>query len=94
MLTYSFEAILTASEVDAIVQKYDPKAVIPAHYFLKGLTTETAGLESPDGWVNEQEKLHHVDVRRLESAGITLNAAELKGAHHRVYYFGNYFENK
>ena len=26
--------------------------------------------------------------------GMTLNAAELKGSHHRVYYFGNHFEKK
>jgi hypothetical protein len=25
---------------------------------------------------------------------LTLNAAALKGAHHRVYYFGNHFEEK
>jgi hypothetical protein len=45
------ETILTRAEVGAIVQKYDPKAVIPAHYFLSGLTTDTSGLESADGWV-------------------------------------------
>jgi L-ascorbate metabolism protein UlaG (beta-lactamase superfamily) len=39
------ETILTRAEVDAIVQKYDPKAVIPAHYFLNGLTTEVSGLD-------------------------------------------------
>ena len=74
--------------------KYDPKAVIPAHYFLNGLTTDVSGLESADGWVNDQEKIHHADVRRLDRADLTLNAAELKGSHHRVYYFGNHFEKK
>ena len=39
------ETILTRAEVDAIVRKYDPKAVIPAHYFLNGLTTEVSGLD-------------------------------------------------
>src|ERR1700688_4808604 len=85
------ESILTRVEVDAIVGKYDPKIVIPAHYFLNGLTTDVSGLESADGWVNDQEKIHHADVRRLDSAGLTLNRAELKGCHHRVYYFGNHF---
>jgi L-ascorbate metabolism protein UlaG (beta-lactamase superfamily) len=94
VLILPIETILTRAEVDAIVQKYDPKAVIPAHYFLNGLTTNVSGLESPDGWVNDQANVHHVDVRRLESARMTLNAAELKGAHHRVYYFGNRFEKK
>lgn len=82
------------SRSNAIVGKYDPKTVIPAHYSLKGLTTDVSGLESADGWVNDQEKVHHGDVRRLDSADLTLNAAELKGSHHRVYYFGNHFEKK
>jgi L-ascorbate metabolism protein UlaG (beta-lactamase superfamily) len=88
------ETILTRAEVDAIVRKYDPKALIPAHYFLNGLTTDVSGLESADGWVNDQEKVHHADVRRLDRADLTLNAAALKGSHHRVYYFGNHFEKK
>ena len=94
VLILPIETILTRAEVDAIVQKYDPKAVIPAHYFLNGLTTDVSGLESADGWVNDQQKVRHGDVRRLDSAGMTLNAAELKGSHHRVYYFGNHFEKK
>jgi hypothetical protein len=70
------------------------KALIPSHYFLDGLTTDVSGLESADGWVNDQEKVHHADVRRLNTADLTLNAAELKGSRHRVYYFGNHFEKK
>jgi L-ascorbate metabolism protein UlaG (beta-lactamase superfamily) len=88
------ESILTRAEVDAIVRKYDPKAVIPAHYFLNGLTTGVSDLESVDGWVNDQEKVHHDDVRRVDRADLTLNTAELKGSHHRVYYFGDHFEKK
>jgi L-ascorbate metabolism protein UlaG (beta-lactamase superfamily) len=88
------ESILTRAEVDAIVRKYDPKAVIPAHYFLNGLTTGVSRLESVDGWVNDQEKVHHDDVRRVDRADLTLNTAELKGSHHRVYYFGDHFEKK
>jgi len=94
VLVLPVETILTSAEVDAIVRKYDPKAVIPSHYFLDGLTTDVSGLESADGWVNDQEKVHHADVRRLNTADLKLNAAELKGSRHRVYYFGNHFEKK
>jgi L-ascorbate metabolism protein UlaG (beta-lactamase superfamily) len=94
VLILPIESMLTRVEVDAIVGKYDPKTVIPAHYFLTGLTTDVSGLESADEWVNDQEKVHHADVRRLDRADLTLNAAELKGSHHRVYYFGNHFEKK
>ena len=94
VLILPIESILTRTEVDAIVGKYNPKTVIPAHYYVAGLTTGISGLESADGWVNDQEKVYHADVRRLDSADLTLNAAELEGAHHRVYYFGNHFEEK
>jgi L-ascorbate metabolism protein UlaG (beta-lactamase superfamily) len=94
VLVLPVETILTRAEVDGIVRKYDPKALIPSHYFLDGLTTDVSGLESADGWVNDQEKVHHADVRRLNTADLTLNAAELKGSRHRVYYFGNHFGKK
>ena len=94
VLILPVETILTSTEADAIVRKYDPKAVIPAHYYVKGLTTDISGLDSAEVWVNEQEKMPDPDVRRLDSAALMLNAAELKGAHHRVYYFGNHFEKK
>jgi hypothetical protein len=85
---------LTSAEVDAVLRKYNPTAVIPAHYFLKGLTTDASGLESADGGVNDQEKVHPGDVRRLDRAELKLTRAELKGAHRRIYYFGNHFEKK
>jgi L-ascorbate metabolism protein UlaG (beta-lactamase superfamily) len=94
VLILPIESVLTRVEVDAIVGKYDPKTVIPAHYFLTGVTADVSGLESVDEWVNDQEKVHHADVHRLDSAELTLNAAEVKGSHHKVYYFGNHFEKK
>ena len=94
VLILPVDTVLTRPEVDAIVRKYDPKTIIPSHYFVDGLTTKVAGLESADGWVHDQEKNHHADVRRLGRGDLTLNPAELKACHHRVYYFGNHFEKK
>jgi len=94
VLILPIESVLTRAEVDAIVGKYNPKAVIPAHYYVAGLTAGVSGLEPADGWVNYQEKIHGADVRRLDRAELTLNAVELKGSSHRVYYFGNHFEEK
>lgn len=91
VLILPVESILTRAEVDAIVRKYDPRAVIPAHYYVAGLTADGSGLESADGWVNDQAKIHPAEVRRLDRAALTLNAAELKGSHHRIYYFGSHF---
>ena len=75
------------------MRKYDPKVVIPSHYFIKGLTTDISGLVSADAWVNDQEKKHHADVVRLSRADLTLNPAKLKESRHRIYYF-DHFENK
>jgi L-ascorbate metabolism protein UlaG (beta-lactamase superfamily) len=94
VLILPVESVLTRAEVDAIVGKYNPKTVIPAHYFLAGLTTDVSGVESVDAWVNDEEKVRHADVRRLDHGELTLNAAELKGAHRRIYYFGNHIEGK
>jgi L-ascorbate metabolism protein UlaG (beta-lactamase superfamily) len=94
VLILPVENILTRDEVDAILQKYDPRAVIPAHYFLNGLTNNASGLESVEGWVHDQEKIHPANVRRLDSVDLTLDAAKLKGSHRRIYYFGNHFEKK
>jgi L-ascorbate metabolism protein UlaG (beta-lactamase superfamily) len=94
VLILPVEAVLTRADADAIVEEYNPKAVIPAHYFVAGLTTDASGVESADGWVNDQQKAHHADVRRLDRADLTLNAAGLKAARRRIYYFGNYLEGK
>lgn len=94
VLILPVDTVLTRPEVETIVQKYDPKVIIPAHYFVEGLTAAGSGLESIESWVNEQEKIHHADVSRLGRADLTLNPVELKGSHHRVYYFGNHFEKE
>jgi L-ascorbate metabolism protein UlaG (beta-lactamase superfamily) len=94
LLILPVETVLTRDEVDVILRKYDPRAVIPAHYFLNGLTTDVSGLESVEGWVHDQEKAHPADVRRLDSAELKLSKSQLKAAHHVVYYFGNHFEKK
>ena len=83
------EHILTYNEVDNIVRKYHPKAVIPAHYKVVGAESVLSGLKSADGWVEMQH-----DVRRLDTATLELTPAELTGAQGRVYYFGNHFEDK
>jgi L-ascorbate metabolism protein UlaG (beta-lactamase superfamily) len=94
VLILPVETVLTRAEVDEILRKYDPKAVIPSHYFLKGLTTDVSGLESADAWVNDQEKTPLADVRRLDRAELKLTASSLKGAHRRIYYFGNHFQKE
>ena len=94
LLILPVETVLTRAEVDAIVGKYNPKTVVPAHYFVAGLTADDSGLDSADGWVNYEEKIRHANVRRLDRADLALNAGKLRGARHRVYYFGSHFKEK
>lgn len=90
VLILPVDTVLTRPEVDAILEKYDPKVVIPAHYSIEGLTTQTSGLDPSEGWVNDQEKSHHAHVHRLNGPDWTIRPAELAGSHHTIYYFGNH----
>ena len=76
--------ILTSEEIAQILARYAPKAVIPAHYLVHGLTTDVAGFKTADGWVTRRK-----DVHRVAGGRMIFNATELLGAHGRVYYFGN-----
>ena len=88
------ENVLTLAEADAITRKYAPRAVIPSHYAVVGLTTKASGLKSAEEWVSGQEKLHDSDVRRLAGPSLLLDATELKRSRLRIYYFGNHFEER
>jgi L-ascorbate metabolism protein UlaG (beta-lactamase superfamily) len=94
VLILPVQNVLGPAEADAIIRKYDPRAVIPSHYFISGLSTTTSGLEPVEAWVTDQEKNQHADVRRLDRADLTLNPAELKGAQHRIYYFADHYQEK
>ncbi|HTZ57521.1 MAG TPA: MBL fold metallo-hydrolase [Acidobacteriaceae bacterium] len=92
VLILPVDNVLPRPEADAVIRKYDPMAIIPAHYSIQGLSTQASGLESADAWVADQENAHHAEVRRLPTAHLTLNPVDLKGAHHRIYYFGDHFK--
>lgn len=90
VLILPVESVLTDDEVNVVLAKYEPKAVIPSHYFVRGLTTDGSGVESVDAWVSGEERVRHTDVRQIDSADLTLNPSQLKKAHHRIYYFGDH----
>jgi hypothetical protein len=83
------KTLLTYQEVDAIIEKYAPRAIIPAHYLIKGLSTDVSGLQSAEDWVKSKR-----DVKRIDGGEIVLNHAELSDAVRRVYYFGDGFKSK
>ena len=49
VLMLPVDNVLTRPEVDAIIRKYVPKAVIPAHYFIAGLSTDRGWIRPTNG---------------------------------------------
>jgi L-ascorbate metabolism protein UlaG (beta-lactamase superfamily) len=93
VLILPVESVLSSAEANAIISKYAPRAVIPSHYFVKGLTAKGSGLVSADGWVSTQENAHRADVIRLDRSELTLRTADLRSSPHRmIYYFGDHFD--
>ena len=81
--------LMTYPEVNAVIARYKPKAIIPAHYLVKGLSTDVSGFQTADGWVKTQH-----DVRAVSNGEITLTLSDLGGASQRVYYFGSGYKTK
>lgn len=76
--------ILSYEQVDAVLSRLKPKAVIPGHYQQIGTVLDSATLKSADEWVNKQaDKIH------LNSASLIIDRAKLEGASGRVFYFGD-----
>ena len=84
--------LLTYEQVDTLVQRVQPRVVIPMHYAIPGLTAPQCELLPPDGWLRRQSKVHRLekpsaefDTRNLpaqtevwlfQPAGESLNAPE------------------
>ena len=54
------EHILTFREVDAIIGKYKPRAVIPAHYLVHGAESVLSGLKTAEAWVGTRHNVLRV----------------------------------
>ena len=54
--------LLTYNEVDSLVQRLEPRVVVPMHYFIPGLSASGNELLPPERWLERQRT-----VRRLES---------------------------
>ena len=64
--------LLKPEEVDALVQRLEPKIVIPMHYQIPGLMADDTGLEPPEGWLGAQSR-----VKRLKGESATFSANDL-----------------
>jgi L-ascorbate metabolism protein UlaG (beta-lactamase superfamily) len=78
--------ILSYEDVDAALQRYRPKVVIPGHYHTRGASSVLTTLGTADKWVDRQQ-----DVVRLKTSELVLNPDKVTPLDQRVYYFGNHF---
>ncbi len=53
--------LLSYEEVDSLIQRLEPRVVIPMHYQIPGLMSGETGREPPEGWLATQS-----EARRLE----------------------------
>ena len=75
--------ILSYEDIDSALKRYNPKVVIPGHYYTKGASSVLTTLSTADEWVGRQ-----TDVVRLNQSELILNPNKIKNLKSRVYYFG------
>ena len=66
--------LLTYEQVDSLVQRLQPKVVIPMHYAISGLTASECELLPPDGWLSHQSTVCRLDTDRVEFSNGNLPA--------------------
>ena len=53
--------LLSYGEVDSLVQRLEPRVVVPMHYQIPGLMADGTGLEPPEGWLATQPRVKRLD---------------------------------
>ena len=64
--------LLNYEQVDSLVQRLQPRIVIPMHYAIPGLYSSECELLPPDGWLKRQ-----LEVRRLETDRFEFTSSKL-----------------
>ncbi|WP_339763593.1 MBL fold metallo-hydrolase [uncultured Hoeflea sp.] len=76
--------ILSYDQANAIVDQLKPKIVIPTHYLNETTTYTLSTLQTADEWVKAQKSF-----KMLDSASLTLAAADVAGMDREFMYFGS-----
>lgn len=77
------EHILSMAQVDAIVDRVNPKIVIPTHYLNETTTYTLSTLQPAEDWVKSKSRF-----KLLDSSSITLSPSEISSLEKEVFYFG------
>ena len=64
--------LLTYNEVDSLVQRLEPRVVIPMHYFIPGLSASGNELLPPEGWLDRQQTVRRLDSHHADFSSGTL----------------------
>ena len=64
--------LLTYDEVDSLVQRLEPRVVIPMHYFIPGLSASGNELLPPEGWLDRQQTVRRLDSHHADFSSGTL----------------------
>ena len=67
--------LLTYDQVDSLVQRLEPRVVVPMHYAIPGITSGECELLPPERWLDRQST-----VRRLDSHHADFAAGKLPGS--------------
>ena len=60
--------LLNYGEVDSLIERLEPKIVIPMHYQIPGLMADETGLKPPEGWLATR-----ANVKRLDGSDAELS---------------------
>ena len=64
--------LLTYQQVAQLVELVSPRVVVPMHYYIEGLTTESSTLRAPENWLATQRR-----VRMLNPGPAEISRKEL-----------------
>ena len=79
------EYLLSYAQIDAVVARLKPRAIIPTHYLSQATTFTLSTLQSADKWVAAQKR-----HRKLDGPSLRLTAAQLARMDRDVMYFGDH----
>jgi L-ascorbate metabolism protein UlaG (beta-lactamase superfamily) len=78
--------LLSEAEIDAVIERYAPKIVIPAHYRVKGASSVMTSLGTADWWAAKRK-----NVVRMTDPSLELSPDTISNYAGRVIYFGSVF---
>jgi hypothetical protein len=84
-----FSPFLSYEDIDAALKRYQPRVVIPGHYFTRGASSVLTTLGTADEWVDSQK-----NVVRFKKSELILNPKKINSFKQKVYYFGMNFSRE